>query len=907
MNYKDTLNLPSNLVPMKANLVEKEPKTLENWEAAGLYDKIRKLRKGSPKYVFHDGPPYANGSIHIGTAMNKILKDVVIKYKTMRGYDVPYIPGWDTHGLPIEHKVSVELGDKIKDMTKLEIRRVCSDYAKKYVGVQREQFKRLGVFGEWENPYLTMNPEYERSVYEIFADVVEKGMVYRENKPVMWCPHCHTALAEAEIEYHDDVTTSIYVKFPFRDKSGEYMIIWTTTPWTLPSNRAVALHPNIEYSRVKIGDQVWTIATELVETVMKKAGVENHEIVGKTKGSELEGTTLLDPIYNQPRPVVLADYVAIDTGTGAVHTAPGHGSDDYITGKRYGLEIFSPVDEHGRYHEDLPKYGGMSIFKANKAIIEDLGKSGSLVAAEDFTHAYPHCWRCRGPLIFRSTEQWFISIDGNGLREKTLDAIKKVKWFPSWGQTRITSMISDRPDWCISRQRDWGIPIPAFRCSDCGRVAMTPETVRDVAKTVGNEGSNVWFSKEAEELLPEGYRCERCGGTHFEKLYDVMDVWIDSGSSFDSVLKSRDLYPADLYLEGSDQHRGWFQSSLLLGMMRDGQPPYKTVVTHGFIRDDRDRKMSKSLGNVIDPNDVVKKMGADVLRLWVASTEYKNDVKVSMGILNKQIDAYRKVRNVLRFIFGNVADFDPKTDRVDELLEIDRYAFGLLNKLVRDVTRFYDEFDFHKGYHAIFDFLTVDLSAFYLDILKDRLYAAGKKSLERRSAQTVVYEIGTVLLKMLAPVLSFTTEEIYDVLPFEKKESIHLEDWPEVHEMDEPLMEKWSEIRSIRGEVLRALENERKEGHIGHPLEAVVTIKAGKETGKLLESLGEEELADIFIVSKVELIDSEKDEMIVEVGHAPGEKCERCWKYSESVGKDENHPTVCERCSAVLENEEIKS
>ena len=904
MNYKDTLNLPKKIIPMKANLVSKEPEFLKKWEEEGLYTKIRKARNGAPKFILHDGPPYANGNIHVGTAMNKVLKDIVIKYKTMRGFDAPYVPGWDTHGLPIEHKVSVELGEKAKSMSRLEIRKTCESYAKKYVNVQREQFKRLGVFGEWEHPYLTMNPEYEKGIYEVFADVVEKGMVYRENKPVMWCPHCHTALAEAEVEYQDDTSKAIYVKFAFKDSKNEYVVIWTTTPWTLPANRAVALNPDVEYSKVKVNDEVWVIATALVESVMKKAKVENWKIVGKVKGSELELKTLLDPIYNEERPIVMADYVLTDTGTGAVHTAPGHGAEDYQTGKRYDLEIFSPVDDHGYYVKDLPKYGGLHVFKANDVIVEDLKKSGALVAQEMFTHSYPHCWRCHGPLIFRSTEQWFISIDRENLREKTLEAIEKVKWVPNWGKNRISSMVSDRPDWCISRQRDWGMPIPAFRCKDCGEVIMDAKIVRHVAKLVGEKGSNIWFSAKAEDLLPHGYKCPNCGGTHFEKMYDVMDVWIDSGSSFESVLKPKNWYPADLYLEGSDQHRGWFQSSLLLGMMRDGQPPYKTVVTHGFIRDEKDRKMSKSLGNVIDPNDVISKMGADVFRLWVSSTEYKNDVKVSMGILEKQVDGYRKVRNVLRFIFGNIADFDPQSD-MSELFEIDKYALEMLKKLVKDVTKYYDEYDFHKVYHAIFDFITVDMSAFYLDILKDRLYTSGKASHERRSAQKALYEIGMSLLKLMAPILPFTTEEIYLSLPFKKEESIHLELWPKVEEIDRGLMKKWEKIREVRDVVLKALEEERQAGHIGHPLEASVTLKVDAEKKKILSTLSTDELADIFIVSQATLLEEEGDTQ-VKVEHAKGQKCERCWKYSPTVGKDPEFPTLCERCANVLRNEGVK-
>ncbi len=898
MDYKNTLNLPVEVIPMKANLTEKEPKILKEWESHKIYDKIRENRDGSPKYVLHDGPPYANGSIHIGTALNKVLKDIVVRYKTMRGYDSPYIPGWDTHGLPIEHKVALELGDKIKSMQRIQIRKMCADYATKYVDIQREQFKRLGIFGEWDKPYLTMNKDYEKAIYEIFADVVEKGMVYRENKPVMWCTTDHTALAEAEVEYKDETSKSIYVKFRFKDDPQKFVIIWTTTPWTLPANRAVALNPDVDYAWINVDHEMWLIAKALVESVMKKAGIKNYEITDTAKGSTFELQKLFDPIYGKEVPIVMADYVETETGTGAVHTAPGHGEEDYMTGKRYGLEIFSPVDDYGNYIPDLPKYGGLNIKKAEEVIIKDLKNSGMLVAEENFMHPYPHCWRCHKPLIFRATEQWFISIDKNDLRNKTLKAIEEdVKWIPTWGENRIHSMIETRPDWCISRQRDWGMPIPAFRCKKCGNIVMDANVIRHVAKIVEREGSDAWYKHDAKELLPEGYKCPKCGGDEFEKLYDVMDVWIDSGSSFEAVLKPRGLYPAALYLEGTDQHRGWFHSSLLLGMIRDGRPPYDNVLTHGFIRDENDQKMSKSLGNVIDPLDVIKKFGADVLRLWVSSTEYKNDVRISMGIIEKQVDAYRKIRNVLRFIFGNLADFDPKKDKVDDLLEIDRYALELLNELVRDVTQYYDDFDFHKVYHAISDFMTIDMSAFYLDILKDRLYADGKNSTERRSAQTALYKIGMDLLKLLAPIIPFTTEEIYTTIPFKRLESIHLEDWPEIKEIDRTMLEKWSKIRNVRDSVLKALEVERQNGHIGHPLEAEVEIRVDDEDLKVLKSV-EPDLGDIMIVSAVSLVKGEDIE--VKVKHAHGQKCERCWKYSETVGEDEAHPTLCSRCAKVI-------
>lgn len=895
MEYKNTLNLPIELIPMKANLVEKEPKILESWEKERIYEKIRKSRQNAPKYVLHDGPPYANGSIHIGTALNKVLKDIVVRYKTMRGYDSPYIPGWDTHGLPIEHKVAIDLGDKIKSMKRLEIRKMCADYAMKYVEIQKSQFKRLGVFGEWDNPYLTMDKSYEKAIYEIFADIVEKGMVYRENKPVMWCPVDHTALAEAEVEYKDDVSKSIYVKFQFKEDPKKFVIIWTTTPWTLPANRAVALNGNVNYAEVRVGDETWIIAKTLVESVMKKAVIDKYEIVEEKIGKAFEFKKLLDPIYEEERPIVLADYVETESGTGAVHTAPGHGEEDYMTGKKYGLEIFSPVDDYGNYVPELPKYGGININKANDLIIRDLKEKGMLIAQEEFKHPYPHCWRCHKPLIFRATEQWFISVDKNDLRKKTLEAIKeKVNWIPYWGENRIYSMIETRPDWCISRQRDWGMPIPAFRCKDCGNIVMDPTVIRHVAEIVGHEGGDAWYKYDAKDLMPKNYACSKCGGIEFEKLYDVMDVWIDSGSSFEAVLKPKNLYPASLYLEGTDQHRGWFHSSLLLGMIRDGRPPYDNVLTHGFIRDENDQKMSKSLGNVIDPLDVIKKFGADVLRLWVSSTEYKNDVRISIKIIEKQVDAYRKIRNVLRFIFGNLYDFD--NIEVKNLLEIDRYALALLDDLISNVTQYYDNFDFHKVYHSIFDFVTIDMSAFYLDILKDRLYAEGKHSQERRSAQFVLYQTGMALLKLLAPIIPFTTEEIYTTIPFKRLESVHLEDWPELKNGNKVLIEKWAKIREMRDLVLKVLENERQKGEIGHPLEAKVEISAEGELFDILKSV-ESDLANIMIVSSVSL---QRGDNEVKVQHADGQKCERCWKYSTTVGQDNEYPTLCSRCADVI-------
>jgi isoleucyl-tRNA synthetase len=914
MEYKKTLNLPKTKFPMRAGLAKKEPEFLNQWEKLDLYNYLLNNRKTADDFILHDGPPYANGKIHIGTALNKILKDIIIKYKTMQGFKAPYVPGWDTHGLPIEHHVSKELGSKINDMSKLEIRGKCAEYAMKYVDIQREDFKRLGVAGEWDNPYLTLNPQYESKVLETLKALVETDNVYRSKKVVHWCPNCETALAEAEIEYADETSDSIYVKFAMKDEPNTYIIIWTTTPWTLPANLAIAVHPDFEYVQFDVDGEKWIMAKELTSELLKKIGKSEDVLFEKTwKGKELEGKKALHPFLDRESLVVLADYVTLETGTGCVHTAPGHGADDYLTGIKYGLDVYSPVNSQGRYTEEFPQMKGEFVFKANakiNAMLEDMGK---MVLAEKYKHSYPHCWRCKKPIIFRATEQWFISIDKNNLRRKVLDEIKKTKWVPSWGENRITAMISDRPDWCISRQRAWGIPIPAYYCEDCGKTIMNAQTMDHVIGIVEKEGTNAWFSKDVKELLPAGYQCPHCGGTHFTKEEDILDVWIDSGSSFESVIRQRDVlrYPADCYIEGSDQHRGWFNSSIFLSVAKYGIAPFKSVVTHGFIRDGKGHKMSKSLGNVILPQEVIEQYGADILRLWVGSSDYRNDINVSLGILKQYTDSYKKIRNTLRFLLGNLSDYDPATDAVqrEDLLEFDRWALSRLNNLIKTVQTNYDDFEFYKGVQAINRYIVSDLSNVYLDVLKDRLYVEGTKSLARRSGQTVMYEIMTALTLMLAPVLVFTAEEVYNYFPesARKFETVHALDWPEYNPdaVDLELEKKWRKLLEIKEKVNNTLEKSRTAGTVGHSLDAHCTLKtSSEEIYQLLESQ-KAMLERFFIVSQVRLEKCDKTEaedgLDILVEHAKGEKCQRCWNYDEGTGSNEKYPNTCPRCADILE------
>ena len=924
MDYKKTLNLPQTDFPMKANLAKREPEILRRWEEMDLYGMLRRMSKGRPRYVLHDGPPYANGRIHIGHALNKILKDMISRSRQMIGYDSVYVPGWDCHGLPIEHQVERELGSRKLEMSQLELRRHCRAYAGKFVDIQRQEFKRLGVVGDWSRPYLTMSFDYEATIARELGKFITQGSVYKSKKPIHWCLSCRTALAEAEVEYEERRSPSVYVRFPLvSDLTGKLpalagrrlsVLIWTTTPWTIPANLAIALHPDILYAVVASGDEAWIMAEGLVEQVMAKVGLSPHEILACLPAQELEGLKCRHPFIERDSLLVLGSYVTMDTGTGCVHTAPGHGREDYETALAYGLEIYSPVDADGRFTKDVSFFAGQQVFAANPAITTKLAEVGSLVHHESINHSYPHCWRCKEPVIFRATEQWFIGMETKGLRQKALAAIKnEVEWIPNWGQERIFGMIANRPDWCISRQRAWGVPITVFYCDGCGEVLATPEVLNHVVARFEEEGADVWFSAEESALLPPGSACGKCGGIDFTKEMDILDVWFDSGVSQAAVLERReDLHwPADLYLEGSDQHRGWFHSSLLAAVGTRDHAPYRTVLTHGFVVDGFGRKMSKSVGNVIAPEEVIKKYGAEILRLWVAGEDYRDDIRISDEILQRLSEGYRRIRNTCRFLLGNLSGFDPEGDRVSEeaMESLDRWALHRLQGLVRRVRLAYQRFEFHKIYHAIHNFCVVDLSAFYLDVLKDRLYVSAAGSRKRRSAQTALFEITVSLLRLMAPILVFTAEEVWQHLPAfpGKAASVHLTPLPEpvaAYE-DEALEEWWARVLEVRGEVNRALELARIDKVVGHSLDAQVSLSLPDQPRDLL--CGQEELlSQVFIVSKVSLTqpDDIKDGikalavpgLVIQVRPAPGAKCARCWVHQESVGAHREHPEICSRC-----------
>ncbi len=775
MDYKKTLNLPRTNFPMKANLAKREPVIMEKWEQLDLYAKLREVGKDRPRYVLHDGPPYANGHIHLGTALNKILKDMIVRSRQFMGHDSVYVPGWDCHGLPIEHQVEKELGEQRQGMSQLELRRRCREYAEKFVDIQRQEFKRLGVVGDWENPYLTMSYDYEATIARELGKFITRGSVYKSKKPIYWCSSCRTALAEAEVEYEEHQSPSIYVKFPLIDDLGQkvsalngqkvFVIIWTTTPWTIPANLAIALHPDYEYAVVKLGDEAWIIADGLVEEVMAKAEIADYEILARLTAADLEGMKCRHPFIDRESIIVQAPYVTLDVGTGCVHTAPGHGREDFETALKYDLEVYSPVDDDGCFTADVPYFAGQFVFDANNGVNEKIAEQGSLVRKESITHTYPHCWRCKEPVIFRATEQWFISMESNDLRQKALQSIEKeVEWIPSWGQERIHGMIENRPDWCISRQRAWGVPITVFYCQECNEILADSAVLEHVVSRFAEKGADIWFAEEAADLLPAGTKCSECDGSTFTKEMDILDVWFESGVSYAAVLEPReDLHsPADLYLEGSDQHRGWFHSSLLAAIGTREHAPYRTVLTHGFVVDGTGRKMSKSLGNVIAPDEVIQKYGAEILRLWVAAEDYRDDIRISEEILQRLSEAYRRIRNTCRFLLGNLSDFDPGRDRVQvaSMDSLDRWALHRLQQLVKRVVQAYESFEFHKIYHAIHNFCVVDLSAFYLDVLKDRLYVSAATSEKRRSAQTAIFEIAVTLVRLMAPILAFTADEV---------------------------------------------------------------------------------------------------------------------------------------------------
>jgi isoleucyl-tRNA synthetase len=939
MDYRSTLNLPKTDFPMKANLAKREPDLLKAWEGKGIYHQLSQQAKGRPKYILHDGPPYANGNIHIGTALNKILKDFIVKSKFMAGFDSHYVPGWDCHGLPVEHEVEKSLGSKKGELSIVEIRRRCRDYAARFVGIQREEFKRLGVFGEWEDPYLTMNFEYQATIVREFGKFLLNGSVYKGKKPVHWCPTCKTALAEAEVKYEDHHSSSIYVKFkmvstpsPLEVGIDSYrgegkggwdigyvfpslqgkpvsVIIWTTTPWTIPANLAIALHPDFTYVAVDVGGEVYILAEGLLENVMEKFRIKKYEVLEKFPGKKLEGFKCRHPFLDRDSLIILASYVTLDAGTGCVHTAPGHGQEDYESGVKYGLDIYSPVDDDGRFMKDVLFFAGQFVFDANEAVNKKLAEVGALLKEEMMVHSYPHCWRTNDPIIFRATEQWFISMDKKGLRQNALKSINEVTWIPPWGRDRIYGMIENRPDWCVSRQRAWGIPITVFYCSACKQPLVNQETIDYVVRLFEEKGADIWFEEKAHRLLPEGTQCAQCGGKDFIKEMDILDVWFDSGVSYAAVLEKRKYleFPASLYLEGSDQHRGWFHSSLLTSVGTRNRAPYLSVLTHGFVVDGEGKKMSKSAGNVIAPEEVINQLGADVLRLWVAAEDYKDDIKISKEILKRLADSYFRIRNTYRFLLGNLYDFNPEKDRVSypELHEMDRWALHQLQKLVSRVREAYEHFEFHIVYHSIQNFCAVEMSALYFDILKDRLYTFSSHSHGRKSAQTALDQILKTLTCLMAPILSFTTEEVWKYIPQEsgKAESVHLASFPEVVNefLDDALNERWERIWEIRAVVTKALEEARKEKKIGLSLDAQVHLHLPEKIFSFLQSY-EKDLKSIFIVSSVTLHQGKDEkEVRAEVLRAEGKKCERCWNFDVSVGHHPDHQAICQRCVKAIQ------
>lgn len=927
MDYKNTMNLPQTEFPMRASLAAREPEWLRFWEDNDVYAKTLEATQDGPAFILHDGPPYANGHIHMGTAFNKVFKDLIVKYKTMCGFHSPYVPGWDCHGQPIEHQVEKDLGpERMAEITQAELRARCREYALRFVDVQAREFQRLGVRGDFDDPYLTLAPTYEAGNVRVFAEMYRRGMIYKGSKPIHWCMRCKTALAEAEIEYGDETSDSIYVAFEMTEPPAPFaaagypvsVLIWTTTPWTLPANVAVTLAEDAAYVGVIVDGKVLVMAEPLVEQVAEVAGWESIRYVSsadgkltRMRGSELAGLRYRQPIHPGVEGVIITGaHVDLSTGTGAVHTAPGHGEDDWLVGRRFGLPSPMPVDDHGVFDAGGGPFAGMHVDEANPKVIEFLSAAGTLLAAGKTTHSYPHCWRCKQKVIFRATEQWFVSMDSaddhTSLREGALSAINTVEWIPGWSVNRIRSMVADRPDWCISRQRAWGVPIPVFSCAACGEVVATPETFEAVAHLFETEGADAWFTKKPAEYLPENVKCERCGGSVLVPEDDIVDVWWESGVSHTSVLEARpELHrPAELYLEGSDQHRGWFQSSLLTSVGAYDVAPYERVLTHGFIVDGDGRKMSKSLGNVISPLDVIERSGADIIRLWAAAADYSQDVSISDEILDRTSEAYRRMRNTFRFLLSNLYDFEPHIAVSWDLMpEIDRYALATLAELIERVTHAYDGWKFHQVYRAVFDYCVVDLSSFYLDVLKDRLYSDGADSLSRRSAQTVLAQILTSLVRLVAPILTFTSEEVWQFMVEPLREghvSVQLAGWPNV-EVDgseaAALRDAYGAVLEVREAVTKALEDARAAKVVNKSQEAAVSIVLPAALRAVIDARGKDALAEMFIVSEVSLSDG--DDLAVTVTPASGSKCPRCWNYRE-VGVDAAHPELCARCAAVL-------
>ncbi|MGD6841945.1 isoleucine--tRNA ligase [Bacillus infantis] len=917
MEYKDTLLMPKTEFPMRGNLPKREPEIQGKWEEMNIYEKVQEHTKGRPMFVLHDGPPYANGDIHMGHALNKILKDFIVRYKSMSGFNAPYVPGWDTHGLPIEQALTNK-GVKRKEMTVAEFRKLCEDYAYEQIDSQRSQFKRLGVRGDWENPYITLQPQYEAQQIKVFGDMAKKGYIYKGKKPVYWSPSSESALAEAEIEYQDKRSPSIYVGFKVKDGKGVLdqdvqIVIWTTTPWTIPANLGISVHPDLNYVVAEVDGGKYLVAEELLESVAGETGWEEPSVVKTVKGSELENILASHPLYGRDSLVMLGDHVTVDAGTGCVHTAPGHGEDDFYVGQKYGLEVLCPVDDKGLMTNEAEGFEGLFYDEANKPITEALKEKGALLGLKFITHSYPHDWRTKKPVIFRATAQWFASI--KDFRSELLEAVKETKWVPAWGETRLFNMVRDRGDWCISRQRAWGVPIPVFYAEN-GDSIITDETIDHVSALFREHGSNIWFEKEAKELLPEGFTHPGSPNGKFTKETDIMDVWFDSGSSHQAVLEERDdlQRPADLYLEGSDQYRGWFNSSLSTGVAVTGKAPYKGVLSHGFALDGEGRKMSKSIGNVVVPAKVMNQLGADILRLWVASVDYQADVRVSDPILKQVAEVYRKIRNTFRFLLGNLADFNPEKDAVayESLREVDQFMLVKLNKLVKNVKEAYDRYEFAGIYHAINNFCTLDLSSFYLDFAKDVLYIEAEDNADRRAIQTVLYESLVALAKLTAPILSHTADEVWSFIPSVKEESVQLTDMPEYKELPnaDELMKKWTSFMNLRDEVLKALEEARNEKVIGKSLTAKITLYPTAETRSLLDSI-KEDVKQLFIVSGFEIGGEygeapeealKLDKAAILVAKAEGETCERCWTVTPEVGADSDHPSLCPRCASVVKN-----
>lgn len=916
MEYKDTLLMPKTEFPMRGNLPNREPLMQEKWAEMNIYEMVQERTKDRPLFVLHDGPPYANGDIHMGHALNKILKDFIVRFKSMSGYCAPYVPGWDTHGLPIETALTKNKKVKRKEMSVAEFRKLCEEYAWEQINGQREQFKRLGVRGDWENPYVTLKPEYEAQQIKVFGEMAKKGYIYKGLKPVYWSPSSESALAEAEIEYQDKRSPSIYVAFPVKDGKGvlshdEKIIIWTTTPWTMPANLGISVHPELEYSVVAVDGEKYVVASDLVESVATTIGWESYEIDRTLKGVELDRVTAKHPIYDRESLVMLGEHVTSDGGTGCVHTAPGHGEDDFIVGQQYGLDVLCPVDEKGYMTKEAPGFEGLFYDEANKPITEKLQEVGALLKLQFITHSYPHDWRTKKPTIFRATAQWFASI--KDFREDLLKAVNDTKWVPAWGETRLYNMVRDRGDWCISRQRAWGVPIPVFYAEN-GEPIITDETIEHVSNLFRDYGSNIWFEREAKDLLPDGFTHEGSPNGKFTKENDIMDVWFDSGSSHQAVLLEReDLQrPADLYLEGSDQYRGWFNSSLSTAVAVTGKAPYKGVLSHGFALDGEGRKMSKSLGNTVVPAKVMNQLGGDILRLWVASVDYQADVRVSDAILKQVAEVYRKIRNTFRFLLGNLSDFNPATDSVslENLRDVDRYMLVKLNKLTKRVKEAYEQYEFAAIYHAVHNFCTIELSSFYLDFAKDVLYIESSENQERRAIQTVLHETLLSLVKLVTPILPHTADEVWEHIDSVTEESVQLVDMPEVkeYEQSDELEKKWDAFMTLRDDVLKALEVARNDKVIGKSLTASIALYPNSESRALLNSV-DEDLKQLFIVSGFTIAgdfdDAPENAQVFDtvkivITPAEGETCDRCWIVTPEVGQVEEHPTLCQRCASIV-------